>query len=163
GGGGADGLRVVAASLPGYGLSFRPGQRRFGIEEIADCFADLMTGTLGYSRFAAQGGDWGGITASRMGYAHAGKLIGIHVNLLAVRRDTNMLTDPVEPSFAHSRAAAWAATLASPAPCLFCCCGCNWRAIGRISPRRKLAERSEVAALRHEAAADAGAPAQRTN
>src|SRR5262249_12923918 len=57
-------------------------------------FADLMTGTLGYSRFAAQGGDWGGITASRMGYAHAGKLLGIHVNLLAVRRDTNMLTDP---------------------------------------------------------------------
>src|SRR5262249_6673173 len=78
----------------GYGLSFRPGQRRFGIEEIADCFADLMAGTLGYSRFAAQGGDWGGITASRMGYAHAGKLIGIHVNLLAVRRDINMLTDP---------------------------------------------------------------------
>jgi microsomal epoxide hydrolase len=94
GGDASDAFTVVAPSLPGYGLSFRPGQRRFGIEEIADCFADLMTGTLGYSRFAAQGGDWGGITASRMGYAHAGKLIGIHVNLLAVRRDTNMLTDP---------------------------------------------------------------------
>ena len=46
-----------------------------------------MTETLGYRRFAAQGGDWGGITASRMGYAHAAKLIGIHVNLLAVRRE----------------------------------------------------------------------------
>jgi pimeloyl-ACP methyl ester carboxylesterase len=85
---------VVAPSLPGYGLSFRPGQKRFGIEEIADCLADLMTGTLGYRRFAAQGGDWGGITASRMGYAHADKLIGIHVNLLAVRRDGSMLADP---------------------------------------------------------------------
>jgi microsomal epoxide hydrolase len=94
GGDPADAFTVVAPSLPGYGLSFRPGQKRFGIEEIADCMADLMTGTLGYSRFAAQGGDWGGITASRMGYAHANKLIGIHINLLAVRRDTNMLADP---------------------------------------------------------------------
>jgi microsomal epoxide hydrolase len=94
GGDPADAFTVVAPSLPGYGLSFRPGQKRFGIEEIADCLADLMTGTLGYSRFAAQGGDWGGITASRMGYAHADKLIGIHVNLLAVRREMNMLTNP---------------------------------------------------------------------
>jgi pimeloyl-ACP methyl ester carboxylesterase len=94
GGDPADAFTVVAPSLPGYGLSFRPGQKRFGIEEIADCLADLMTETLGYNRFAAQGGDWGGITASRMGYAHAAKLIGIHVNLLAVRRKPNMLSDP---------------------------------------------------------------------
>jgi pimeloyl-ACP methyl ester carboxylesterase len=94
GGDPADAFTVVAPSLPGYGLSFHPGQKRFGIEEIADCLADLMTESLGYRRFAAQGGDWGGITASRMGYAHADKLIGIHVNLLAVRRDTNMLANP---------------------------------------------------------------------
>ena len=94
GGDPADAFTVVAPSLPGYGLSFRPGQNRFGIEEIADCMADLMTETLGYRRFAAQGGDWGGITASRMGYAHADKLLGIHVNLLAVRRDTTMLANP---------------------------------------------------------------------
>jgi pimeloyl-ACP methyl ester carboxylesterase len=94
GGDPADAFTVVAPSLPGYGLSFRRGQKRFGIEEIADCLADLMTETLGYNRFAAQGGDWGGITASRMGYAHATKLIGIHVNLLAVRREPNMLSDP---------------------------------------------------------------------
>ena len=89
-----DAFTVVAPSLPGYGMSFRPGQKRFGIEEIADCLADLMTETLGYRRFAAQGGDWGGITAARMGYAHADKLIGIHVNLLAVRRDTSMVSNP---------------------------------------------------------------------
>lgn len=94
GGDPADAFTVVAPSLPGYGLSFRPGQKRFGIEEIADCLADLMTETLGYRRFAAQGGDWGGITASHMGYAHADKLIGIHVNLLAVRRDGSALADP---------------------------------------------------------------------
>jgi len=94
GGDPADAFTVVAPSLPGYGMSFRPGQKRFGIEEIADCLAGLMTETLGYPRFAAQGGDWGGITASRMGYAHADKVIGIHVNLLAVRRDGSMLSDP---------------------------------------------------------------------
>jgi len=94
GGDPADAFTVVAPSLPGYGMSFRPGQKRFGIEEIADCLADLMTETLGYRRFAAQGGDWGGITASRMGYAHADKLIGIHVNLLAVRREPNMVSNP---------------------------------------------------------------------
>ena len=94
GGDPADAFTVVAPSLPGYGLSFRPGQKRFGIEDIADCMADLMTGTLGYRRFAAQGGDWGGITASRMGFAYADKLLGIHVNLLAVRRDTTPLEDP---------------------------------------------------------------------
>jgi pimeloyl-ACP methyl ester carboxylesterase len=94
GGDPADAFTVVAPSLPGYGLSFRPGQKRFGIEEIAHCLADLMTETLGYPRFAAQGGDWGGITASRMGYAYPDKLVGIHVNLLAVRRDTNMLANP---------------------------------------------------------------------
>ncbi len=96
GGDPADAFTVVAPSLPGYGLSFRAGQKRFGIEEIADCLADLMTETLGYRRFAAQGGDWGGITASRMGYAHAAKLIGIHVNLLAVRREGGAPADPTQ-------------------------------------------------------------------
>ncbi len=55
---------VVAPSLPGYTLSFKPGQPRFGVEEIADCFAELMTGVLGYERFGAQGGDWGGFISS---------------------------------------------------------------------------------------------------
>jgi pimeloyl-ACP methyl ester carboxylesterase len=87
GGDPADAFTVVAPSLPGYGLSFKPGQPRFGIEEIADCVAELMHDTLGYTRFAVQGGDWGAITASRLGYAHPEKLIGLHVNLLAVRRD----------------------------------------------------------------------------
>jgi pimeloyl-ACP methyl ester carboxylesterase len=95
GGDPADAFTVVAPSLPGYGLSFTPGQRRFGVEEIADCVAALMHDTLGYTKFGVQGGDWGGITASRLGYAHADKLIGIHVNLLSVRRD---LAQPAEPT-----------------------------------------------------------------
>ena len=61
---------------------------------IADTFAELMSGVLGYRRFAAQGGDWGAFVTSRLGYAHADKLHGIHVNLLAVRRDPKMLENP---------------------------------------------------------------------
>src|SRR5271156_6232387 len=94
GGDPADAFTVVAPSLPGYGLSFKSGQPRFGVEELADCFAELMTETLGYKRFAVQGGDWGGITAARMGYAHPDKLIGIHVNFLAVRREPELIKNP---------------------------------------------------------------------
>ena len=96
GGDPADAFTVVAPSLPGYTLSFRPGQPRFGIEEIADCFAELMTGVLGYPRFAAQGGDWGSFVTTRLGYRHAQHLVGIHLNLLAVRRDPAMLVHPTE-------------------------------------------------------------------
>ena len=103
GGDPADAFTVVAPSLPGYGLSFRHGQKRFGVEEMADCLAELMTDALGYERFAVQGGDWGAITAARMGYAHADKLIGIHVNLLAVRREPDRIgnSTPEERDFRH--------------------------------------------------------------
>ena len=94
GGDPADAFTVVAPSLPGYGLSFAPGQARFDLETIADCFADLMTDVLGYERFAAQGGDWGAFVTSRLGAVHADKLLGIHVNLLAVRRDRKIMDDP---------------------------------------------------------------------
>ena len=94
GGDPSDAFTVVVPSLPGYGLSFKPGQARLGLEAMADCFAELMTGVLGYDRFAAQGGDWGAFITSRLGAVHADKLIGIHLNLLAVRRDTKMLVNP---------------------------------------------------------------------
>ena len=77
---------VVAPSLPGYGLSFAPGQKRFSAAEIADVFAELMA-RLGYERYAVQGGDWGAFIASVLGLKHAKNVLGVHLNLLAVRRD----------------------------------------------------------------------------
>jgi microsomal epoxide hydrolase len=53
-----------------------------------------MTDVLGYHRFGAQGGDWGAFVTSRLGYQFAARMIGIHLNLLAVRREPNLLTDP---------------------------------------------------------------------
>lgn len=96
GGDAADSFTVVAPSLPGYTFSFTPNQQRFSVEQIADVFAELMTGVLGYKRFAAQGGDWGGFVTSRLGYAYARHLAGIHINLLSLRRDTAMLENPTE-------------------------------------------------------------------
>ena len=49
GGDASDAFTVVAPSLPGYTLSFTPGQPRFGCVEIAEVFASLMTDVLGYS------------------------------------------------------------------------------------------------------------------
>jgi len=94
GGDPADAFTVVAPSLPGYAFSFKPGQKRFSIDEIAGIFASLMTEVLGYKRFGAQGGDWGAFITSRMGFAFPEHLIGIHLNLLPVRRDLRMGPDP---------------------------------------------------------------------
>jgi microsomal epoxide hydrolase len=94
GGDPADAFTVVAPSLPGYVFSFKPGQKRFSLEEIAEVFAELMTGVLGYRRFGAQGGDWGAFVTSRLGFAFAERMIGIHLNLLAVRREPKMVANP---------------------------------------------------------------------
>jgi pimeloyl-ACP methyl ester carboxylesterase len=96
GGDPADAFTVVAPSLPGYGLSFTGGQPRFSVEQIADCFATLMTDALGYRRFGAQGGDWGSFVSSRLAYAYPERLTGIHLNMMPLRRDLDDLdgSDP---------------------------------------------------------------------
>ena len=82
-----DAFTVIAPSLPGYGLSFKPGQKRFTLQDIAACVHDLMTQTLGFRKFAVQGGDWGAGTASLIGSVYPASVCGIHVNLLFVPRD----------------------------------------------------------------------------
>jgi microsomal epoxide hydrolase len=98
---------VVAPSLPGYTLSFKPGQKRFGVEEIADLFAELMTEVLGYKRFAAQGGDWGGFISSVLGWRHPEKLLGIHLNLLAIRRDPRIPAENEQEAAYLAQLAYW--------------------------------------------------------
>jgi microsomal epoxide hydrolase len=101
GGDPADAFTVVAPSLPGYTLSFSPGQPRLGVVEIADLFAALMTDVLGYHRFAAQGGDWGAFITACIGAAYPDRLAGIHVNLLAVRRDPTPPATPTDEERAY--------------------------------------------------------------
>ena len=94
GGDPADAFTVVAPSLPGYGFSFRPGQPRFGVAEMAEVFAKLMTSVLGYERFAAQGGDWGSFLTTRLALTYPERLVGIHVNMMPLRRDADPPADP---------------------------------------------------------------------
>src|SRR5438477_59277 len=87
GGDAKDAFTVIAPSLPGYGLSFRPGQKRFILQDVAACLHDLMTEILGYEKFAAQGGDWGAGVASLIGQKYPSSVCGIHLNLLYVPRE----------------------------------------------------------------------------
>jgi pimeloyl-ACP methyl ester carboxylesterase len=79
GGTAADAFDVVIPSLPGYGFSGKPAAAGWGPDRIARAWAVLME-RLGYTRYVAQGGDWGtAITAAMARQAPAG-LLGIHVN-----------------------------------------------------------------------------------
>ena len=89
-----DAFTVVAPSLPGHGFSFRPGQRRLGIVEIAELYAVLMGEVYGYQRFGAQGGDWGAFVAARLALTHPDRLAGIHLSLLPLPRDAPPLDEP---------------------------------------------------------------------
>jgi microsomal epoxide hydrolase len=91
---------VIAPSLPGYTLSFKSGQQRFGVIEIAELFAELMS-TLGYHRFGAQGGDWGSFISAVLGHRFPQRVTGIHLNLLPVRRDPSMLQNPNDEEKAY--------------------------------------------------------------
>ena len=82
GGDAADSFTVIAPSLPGYGFSDHPAARAMNIQAVADIFFKLMTDVLGYSRFAAQGGDWGSAIVSRLGEVYASSLYGIHLNMV---------------------------------------------------------------------------------
>lgn len=80
GGRAEDAFDVVVPSLPGYGFSDRPTERGMTSERMADLLARLMTDELGYTRFAAQGGDIGGGITEQLADAYPDRLLGIHLN-----------------------------------------------------------------------------------
>lgn len=73
-------FHVVAPSLPGFGYSGRPATTGWGTEKIAAAWVELME-RLGYSRFAAHGGDWGGVITMTLGGRFPAHLLGIHTTL----------------------------------------------------------------------------------
>ncbi len=84
GGDPADAFDVVIPSLPGYGFSDPTHERRVNTSRIADWFAVLMKDVLGYTRYGAQGGDWGAMVTSRLGFAYPQNVVGIHLNMVGV-------------------------------------------------------------------------------
>lgn len=82
GGRAEDAFDVVIPSLPGYGFSGKPKGTGWDPDRIARAWAELMQ-RLGYTRYVAQGGDWGAPITSAMARQAAVGLLGIHINLPA--------------------------------------------------------------------------------
>ena len=79
GGRAEDAFHVVAPSIPGYGFSSAPREPGYGPQRMADVFAKLMA-RLGYSRYGAQGGDWGSIISRSLAIQDASHVAGLHLN-----------------------------------------------------------------------------------
>src|SRR3954471_20925423 len=85
----ADAFHLVIPSMPGYGFSGKPAATGWGPDHIARAYIELMK-RLGYDRYVAQGGDWGGQIVDLMGVEAPPGLIGIHTNFPgAVRPDVS--------------------------------------------------------------------------
>jgi pimeloyl-ACP methyl ester carboxylesterase len=83
----ADAFHLVIPSMPGYGFSGKPTTTGWGPRRIARAWAELMK-RLGYDRYVATGGDWGGQIVDLMGVQAPPGLLGIHTNFPgAVRSD----------------------------------------------------------------------------
>ena len=83
GGRAEDAFDLVMPSIPGYGFSEKPTDAGWGPDRIAQLWAELMK-RLGYTRYVAQGGDWGAPISSAMARLAPAGLLGIHINLPAV-------------------------------------------------------------------------------
>jgi pimeloyl-ACP methyl ester carboxylesterase len=83
GGSASDAFHVVIPSMPGYGYSGKPTTTGWGPERIARAWVELMR-RLGYTRFVAQGGDWGAVVVDLMGVDSPPELLGIHTNMAGV-------------------------------------------------------------------------------
>ncbi len=92
GGKAEDAFHIIAPSLPGYGFSAKPGATGWGIGHIAGAWITLMA-RLGYSRWVAQGGDWGSAVTTAIGVARPAACAAIHVNLPFVFPTSEELKD----------------------------------------------------------------------
>jgi pimeloyl-ACP methyl ester carboxylesterase len=82
GGRAEDAFDVVIPSLPGFGFSSHPSEAGWGLERIGAAW-DVLMKRLGYTRYVAQGGDWGAGVVQAMGRQAPAGLLGIHTNLPA--------------------------------------------------------------------------------
>lgn len=79
GGDPADAFDVIVPSLPGFGFSTPLASAQESYVSMADRFHTLMTGTLGYEKFAVGGADYGALVGAQLGHKYASSLYGIHL------------------------------------------------------------------------------------
>jgi pimeloyl-ACP methyl ester carboxylesterase len=100
GGNASDAFHLVIPSMPGYGYSGKPTSTGWDVAHIARAWIVLMK-RLGYTKFVAQGGDWGAVITEVMGLEAPPELLGIHVNMpgiFPVDIDQAALSGAPEPS-----------------------------------------------------------------
>jgi pimeloyl-ACP methyl ester carboxylesterase len=78
----SDAFHVVIPSMPGYGFSGKPTTPGWGPERMGRAWAELMQ-RLGYTRYVAQGGDWGAFVVDQMGLQAPAGLLAVHTNMPA--------------------------------------------------------------------------------
>jgi pimeloyl-ACP methyl ester carboxylesterase len=86
GGRAEDAFHVVAPSLPGFGFSDKPTERGWNSARIAKAWSELLR-RLGYTRYVAQGGDWGSIITTTLAQQRPAGLAAIHLNMPVVFPD----------------------------------------------------------------------------
>jgi epoxide hydrolase len=95
GGNAADAFHLILPSLPGYGFSGKPKETGWGVDKIASVWAILME-RLGYTRYVAQGGDWGAAVTTAFGAQAPAGLAAIHVNMVIARPTPEDMADMTE-------------------------------------------------------------------
>lgn len=111
GGDPADAFHLVLPSIPGFTLSGPTHETGWDHIRVAHAWTELMR-RLGYDRYGAQGGDWGGAISRELGRIDADHVLGVHLNLLPGSGATQPPTDAelaaLDPRERQRTLASWA-------------------------------------------------------
>jgi len=90
-----DAFHVICPSIPGYGFSEAPGKSGFNYKQVAEVFAKLMS-RLGYTRYGAQGGDWGAVISAWLAELDTPHMNGLHLSATLGNPPEGTSTDTME-------------------------------------------------------------------